>query len=438
MDAGTDRRRRAILIVAILLLAAGLIAAAATRARYDQSGTSDFDDFWLTGRHFLETGQIVETYGVHNYLPFFMIFMVPFCLLPLKAACVVFNLLALGGFALSVRMIDAWPAPDAAHRRLRIAAPVLMSLAYVWGTVVMGQMALFTLTMLVVAWHAVETRRDALGGFWLALAISTKVYPVILVPWFVLKRKWRLLGGTVVSLAAMNILATGLAMGVAESAEAYRGFWRRSVVGQSGLRLALVASDKMSYTNQSSALLARRWTRPTDSGVDGRDDRPVYINVVDWDDALRGAGPLRLARVQWVLLVVTLAVIAPGLWICRRPARGLSAERLRYEYAAFIVLALLVSPIVWSFYYALCYLPLALVCRHGLEAWRGGKRLTFSLVVSAVWWLALVAIAVPQARMCGYHWGACLALYACMLHLAHRAGGRGVTATRPASVSPDR
>ena len=42
------------------------------------------------------------------------------------------------------------------------------------------------------SWYArVITRmpvRDATGGFWLALAISTKVYPVVLVPFFVLKR----------------------------------------------------------------------------------------------------------------------------------------------------------------------------------------------------------------------------------------------------------
>ncbi len=436
MEAAAQKRRRAILIVAILLCATGLVAVAATRARYDQSGTSDFDDFWLTGRHFIETGQIVETYGVHNYLPFFMLFMAPFCLLSIKVACVVFNLVALAGFAVSVRLIDGWWGSAGSSRPLRIVAPLLMSIAYVWGTVVMGQMALFTLTMLVVAWHAVETRRDALGGFWLALAISTKVYPVILVPWFILKRRWRLLAGMAVSLVAMNIVATGLVMGMRDSMSAYRDFWTRSAVEQSSLTLSLVASDKMSYTNQSAALLARRMTQPTDSGVDGADGRPVYVNLVEWDDRPIGFGPLRGARVQWLMLAVMLAVVLPGLWICRRRADVLSPERLRCEYAAFIVLALLISPVVWSFYYALCYLPLAMVCRHGLEGWRRGRRLSFTLAVSIIWWLGLIAIAVPRVRMCGYHWFACLALYICMLRLAHRSGVREATSSPSTSPSP--
>ncbi|MCG8407143.1 MAG: DUF2029 domain-containing protein [Phycisphaerales bacterium] len=426
MSKKSSRATKTILTIAVLVVGIVTLAIAAYRARHDQSSTSDFDDFWLTGRHFLNTGEMTEDYGVHNYLPFFLLFFAPFSVLPLKVSSVVFNLIALTGFAFSVRVTDGLlaesnhPNSSAPNSFLRRAAPVLMCSAYVIGTVIMGQMALMTLAMLVFAWRCAEKKQDLTAGFWLALAISTKVYPATLVPFFFLKRKWRLLAGTLVSSVLMNVVAVGLAFGSQETKRLYGEFWTRSVQGQSGLRLAVIKSDKMSYTNQSSSLLARRYTCPTDSGVDTSPGRPRHINIVNWDDSLVGFGSIRFTRSQWLLLAYYAVILGPTLWICRHSWETCPRLRLQCEFAAFILLALLLSPIVWSFYYTLCYFPLALLNWKGLTQWRQGKRLTSTLVIAVFWWLGLVAIAVPLIRMGGYHWACCLALFALMLAYAVR------------------
>lgn len=420
-----DKRsaRKTIITLAVLVYCGAIIAVAAYRVRHDQSSTSDFDDFWLTGRHFLNTGEMIEDYGVHNYLPFFLVFITPFSMLPLKVASIVFNLIALAGFWLSVRMIDHRLAQGQTRHAIpgsfvRVAAPILMCSVYITGTVVMGQMALFTLAMLVLTWDCVEKKRDVVAGFWFAFAISTKVYPLAILPFFVLKRKWRLLASSFALMFLMNVMSIGLIFGLEQTKSLYHGFWTRSVLGQSGLQLAVIQSDKMSYTNQSSALLARRYTRPTDSGVDGPDGRPLYINLTNWEDVPIRIGPVSLVRVQHMLLLYYLAILGPTVWICRHPARVCSWARMRYEYAAFILLALLLSPIVWSFYYVLCYFPLVLVNWRGLLQLKHGKYLSATLLVAVLWWLALVAIAFPIVRMCGYHWAACLALFILMLSFA--------------------
>jgi hypothetical protein len=276
--------------------------------------------------------------------------------------------------------------------------------------------------MLVLSWHCLEKRREAAAGLWLALAISTKVYPVVLVGFFLLKGKWRVLAATFGALVIMNAVLPGLAFGTSDAWRLHRDFWRRSVRSQSSFRLAVVNSNKMSYTNQSSALIARRYTRPTDSGVDGPDGRPRFINLVEWDAAPVGIAPLRLAPVQWFLAAAYAAIIAAAAWVCRHRARTLTVTRMRHEYAAFVLLGLLLCPIVWSFYYCLCYLPLALLNRRVLAQWRAGHRLTGSTAIAASWWLALLAVASPSMRMGGYHLLATFALFVGMLALAVRQG----------------
>lgn len=415
-----SRIRIVVLLGCVVVYSVTVLAVGAYRAREDQLSTSDFDDFWKTGRHFLQTGEVQTDYGVHNYLPFFVLSIAPFSALPIKVASIVFNAIALAGFALSVRLVDDWLPQDGGF--LRLAAPIGMVLAYVTGCLVMGQMALYTLTMLVLSWRCVERRRETAAGFWLALAISTKVYPVVLILFYVLKRKWRLLGGAGASLAVMNVVLPCLAFGIADTWRLHREFLQRSARGQSGFRLAAVDSNKMSYTNQSSALVARRYTRPTASGVEARGGGPRFINLVAWDASPVGFGAVRLARVQWALLAFYGITVAGAAWICRHPARIISMPRMRHEYAAMILLALLLSPIVWSFYYCLCYPPLALLNARVFARCRGGPRLSGSTLTAVLWWLALPALASPFARMCGYHLLATCILFITMLAFAARFG----------------
>jgi hypothetical protein len=286
----------------------------------------------------------------------------------------------------------------------------------------MGQMAIYTLTMCTLAWHCIERRRDKTAGFWLALAISTKVYPATLIVFFLLKRKWRALGSTLVCMAIMNVGATALAMGPTRAWELHRQFYRSAVQGHSSVRLAVIESDKMSYTNQSTALVARRYTRPTDSGVDKPNGSPRFINVVYWDDTLFDLFWFRFTRVQWALLLFHGILAVSAIWICRHPARGLGAARLRHEYAAFLTLGLLLSPIVWSFYYCVCYLPLALVTWHALASPRSTHGATAAKVAIALWWLAVPAMALPFARMCGFHLLATLVLFGAQLLIVRTEG----------------
>src|SRR5205085_1539456 len=63
-----------------------------------------------------------------------------------------------------------------------------------------GNVNLFILFLVVACFAAYRARRDGLAGLLLALAVACKVTPALLVPYFVYKRAWRLLLGSVVGM----------------------------------------------------------------------------------------------------------------------------------------------------------------------------------------------------------------------------------------------
>ena len=107
-----------VLLAAWGVYTAVILVVVANRAE----SSSDFRDFWENAVHFRQTGQIAADLGVHNYLPFFTIFMLPWSLLPLRAAIVLFTLLSLGLFAITGRHGRGAPARRLGHG----SAPILL------------------------------------------------------------------------------------------------------------------------------------------------------------------------------------------------------------------------------------------------------------------------------------------------------------------------
>ena len=87
----TDRLWRILLVLGVVY-ALGMIVYPTLRLL---DGSGDFLAFHKTARSLLHTGQITTEHGVRNYLPFFVLFMTPFGLLPAWLACALFNLLSI-------------------------------------------------------------------------------------------------------------------------------------------------------------------------------------------------------------------------------------------------------------------------------------------------------------------------------------------------------
>jgi len=401
--------------LSLVLFSIGLLVVGAWRAREDGSGTSDFDDFWRTARFdVLAHCTITPGYGVHNYLPFFMILMAPLGLLPVKVAAIVFNTISMAAFAASVGITRSWVGPRAA-----IAAALLVG-AYAADCILLGQTALIVGALLVWTWRLAERRRGVIAGGVLALAASIKLFPIVLVLFFVLKRQFRVILGLVLGLIACNAVLPAIVFGPRESLVLHREFWQRSAQNQSLLALAAADSDKMGFANQSLPVILRRLLLPVGAGrhLDGSG---VAVSIADWSDRSGSLAGIRLSAIQWLLIALLCGLSIVTIIVTRHPASRLGVERLRLEYAAFVLLSLLLSPVIWTFYLALCYLPLALLAGIAAVQFAGThRRVSASSAVLALWALATPLLAWPEARAAGLHYWASVLLLITTLLLACR------------------
>lgn len=185
-----------------------------------------------------------------------------------------------------------------------------------------GQIDVFLLWAMVLAWVAAEAGRARVAGLWLALAAIIKLSPVILLAYFALRRQWAVIGWTAISLVALNAVAV-LIFGPALLAD---------------------------YI----AILGNTFSDP---GLD------IIWNVssLAYLSQIFGAS----AAVGWAhRILFGVALVAYGATLYRTP----HYDR-RVAYALLMVLIQFFSPLVWLHHLAVLMFALVLLRVHGLKAW---------------------------------------------------------------------
>jgi hypothetical protein len=181
------------------------------------------------------------------------------------------------------------------------------------GELVLGNVHLELLGLLTLAWLGV--RRGTRRGEWLAgaavgVAAVIKVFPGVLLLWFVLSGRPRAALGVIVGAVAVGLLAlpfTGV---------------------QPWLDFATVLANLSAPVDQTDTLAPTVW----------------LSSVVSFS----------LARV--VVTVIGLAILAWSAWAIR----GRETTTIARSFAAAVVIAVLISPAVYQHYLALLVLPLVL------------------------------------------------------------------------------
>ncbi|MGE0478875.1 MAG: glycosyltransferase family 87 protein [Phycisphaerae bacterium] len=392
--------------------------------------TSDFRDYWRTAAHFRETGVISDELGVHNYLPFFTIFMLPWSLLPLHVAIVGFTLLSLALFAVTVLMGEALLCGGlrAGPRRATLIAVALI-MPYVHSCAMLGAVDLLLLFLVVATWFLVERGREWSAGLLLALAALIKLLPALLVVYFVLRGRWRVAAaacGAGVALGAGLPLAS---VGYDETLRQHAAFYERAVAGH-GAHESITTDKprKAKYTNNSLPIVLRGLLSPTDRNPNDP-PTPLFVNVADVPRELIWRA---YAAISAALLIVSVIVVPrPG----SRAAWAPGATRA--SFGAWCCLMVLLSPLLWTRYLLLAFWPLVLLAYAAdgraqtarAEGDGGPPRATaesgfLRWAVRGVllyWLLAAIGLAWPAARAAGVTLGCALLAWAACVWLALRA-----------------
>ncbi len=392
--------------------------------------TTDFRDFWRTGRHFLRTGQLTTELGVHNYLPFFPLFMLPFARLPLHAAIELFTLISLASLVAGAALADVLRAgvlPARPHRL--VIVPLLLVLPYATSCLVLGSVSLLLLVLIVATGVLVTLRRDAAAGFSLALAIVIKLMPAALVAPLTLLQRWR-----TVIIALLWTVVLGAAMPLAllgprQALRQHAGFYRTALLGHSAIRtLTAERPPKANFSNNALPMVLRRLLSPLDARK-GRNDPPVRVNIAVLPPAARIA--TYVALLAWVIAASAVHTLRRGRGVVgpdAPPPGPLVLEAL----AVWSCVMLLASPLVWTHYLPLAYPALVVLAQRATGA--GSRRAWAARAALGVWVAGILALPFPHARAAGAQIFSVLALWLALVHQTGRAASRP-RLRRPSLVS---
>jgi len=221
-------------------------------------------------------------------------------------------------------------------------AALLLSWNAVYSQVYQGQLNCALVWFVALAWVADRRGAGALAGALAGAAAATKLFPGLLLVYFVAGRKWRAAGALVLTAGALNLVALA-----AFGPSAFETYLREVVPSLDVFRHSWLNVSLTGYLTRLSAALG----------------------------APRG-GP-------WLALGAQLLVAAAVWRAARRAHRSDEPAARDRAFALAVVGMVLASPVAWTHYFVLVSFPL-------LVAWayppRGGALAALALA-SAVLWL---------------------------------------------------
>jgi len=273
----------ALFILAVVLL---LIPFSAHRAA---KGSSDFDVYYYAGKALLNGAPIYSVDGKAAtlsqspflYPPFFACVISPFSFFSIATAAGLWNILNflfMVGSGIVLTRSFFYSLNGLFRQSFRLIALRITFLLFIilicLDNLAMAQINPAVFFFLVFAFECVLRKKDTAAGISLAGAIAMKLIPLIFLPYFILKQKWRLVTSCLVSLICFFWLFPSLSVGFQKNLEYYDAF-QRSVEGQrTPVKLPFYASQlSPSHQNLQSVLfrLSIDWDfREHTGGPNGR------------------------------------------------------------------------------------------------------------------------------------------------------------------------
>ena len=317
----------------------------------------------------------------YRYPPFFLVALYPLWLMPYFPAAYAWYILSVleitGCFLLVARVFPAFRQSKMNWLivSLAVAQYFVMVLHY-------GNAHLLVTFLLFASFYHFLFRRDVAAAALLALAITIKLSPVLLLPYFALKRRWKLLTAVCVFIVVFNIIPS-LYFGFARNTELLRTWYNHVVVSQE-------FHEDNGPIDLSLKGEMRRYLSPID-----------YSQRVDGDIYYPSVNLARLDRTRieqaWAVVAAALfAGILVLIWRLSRRSRDSRSqadknrnESRRHvdlfasELAFMMSLTLLVGPLTSKIYFIALLWPVACLANFAVDSSRQGKFANRVLMVLA-------------------------------------------------------
>ena len=344
----------------------------------------DYELWYATGKHVLAGDEIYFfRAGKYDFM------YPPPCALFLAGA----SLLGQGGLILLLVIINsaAWFCSAKLSAILSIGnrsainwwlyfVPSLLVIVYIWSSYHLGQPNLVLLALMLCGFVSLRTKREVVGGGFIAVAAAIKAFPILAIVYLVYRRYWTAAGSLIVTLAFLLLILPA----------PFRGFerawhdlekWSAGMLKYSEVTVGQRPMRSYTWKNQSLIGVSNRLLRHVDADAASAPHQPVYVNFAD----------LSFRLVNAIIIGVALAL---GLvFVTLMPRRDMrTSDSDAIEFALLLLLMLMVTPLSFGYFYSCLLLPFAVVTQQTLAQKR----------VRVLWWtlpaLALLALGLEFPR----------------------------------------
>ena len=379
-----DRSRAANSLVLLFVVTATVFSVLPV-LRYLRGHTIfDYELWYATGKHVLAGDEIYFfRAGKYDFM------YPPPCALFLAAA----SLLGQGGLILLLVIINsaAWFCSAKLSAILSIGnrsainwwlyfVPSLLVIVYIWSSYHLGQSNLVLLALMLCGFVSLRTKREVMGGGFIAVAAAIKAFPILAIVYLVYRRYWTAVGSLIATLAFLLLILPA----------PFRGFerawhdlekWSAGMLKYSEVSVGQRPMRSYTWKNQSLIGVSNRLLRHVDADAASAPHQPVYVNFAD----------LSFRLVNAIIIGVALAL---GLvFVTLMPQRDMrTSDSDAIEFALLLLLMLMVTPLSFGYFYSWLLLPFAVVTQQTLARKR----------VRVLWWtlpaLALLALGLEFPR----------------------------------------
>lgn len=338
------------------------------------------------GQHVLRGEQIYPERGQHfpfMYPPTAALLLAPVAALGqtgLVVALVLVNIAAwIACVLLAVRLATgSWER----QHLLVYAIPNVIISVFAWSNFHLAQPSLLLLALILGGFIALQQNRGALAGALLALAAAIKAFPFLAIFYLVARRHWQATATLLLTLAFLLIVLPMPFRGFEQARTDLHRWTEGMLLKYDDQGVAQRPERSNSWRNQSIFGVANRLLRPIDADNDRRAHTPVYVNLAD----------LSFATVNQIILGAGLLLGLIYLGVMPR-SRQRTRETDAIEFALFLLLLLMFTPLSFGYLYASLLFPFTVIVSRLLI--RKNARLLISLLVSVL----LLALTIPFQKM---------------------------------------
>jgi hypothetical protein len=391
-----------IVLFLIALLFAGGILRYSHRAPKRQY--SDFRVYYAAAGHFLKGEPIYwgndPKITPYKYSPMFAFMISPLGWFSIHRSSLIFfatNFICLLGiFALSYRLLN--PEIKGKFKKiLLIVVPFLVSLRFIMSVLDAGQANILMIFFLLAGLYASRKNEDVLAAIFIALSIMVKYVTFIFVPYFLIRRKFKLTF-LIFCMTAVYMILPAIGCGIDKNAEYHRS-WIPSIT-----QTSLDKGSWTDYKNQSFYSAIIRFFMK---------DSP-YKNT----SPSLGLLSFEAATILSVILSILLYFFMIRPWM-----RESKTELLDYG-LLFIGLAIF-NPNAWPFNYIAVIFPCMYVVYELAQCLRSLKNVLFLFIVSCGLFILSSESIIGQRleyilEVNSYLFLATLVLVACLFMIRYR------------------